>query len=236
MKRFMAAAVAFLSLAALATPTMAATSDVKVFPHQTLIQVKFRRHTIVGTIGVGTFRLDEAGVGFVDSTTCNSATAQYTVTGIAAGGADTTEPISLVGTPAPGILESSMNTTALTDTGAVAGAIIFADAGASGAVDTVFVIPQVSVDGKNWITLANMATSNEKGQPSLSTINGTNSKTYPYFFRQGASAQTMAVTGNALNTRFFPWVRFIAANEAGGVIKNLAAFWGSYGSGVSAAH
>lgn len=233
MKRFMAAALAFMSLAALVTPALAAQD--RIWPHLAVFPLHHRFHTAANSsasiAGARVF-LGEDGTWQADSLTYGSAT-----NGKSAGGADTSEAIDLVklGVAYGGGIEASPSAAA--DTITTTGAFQWFDAGGTGAIDSVYVQVQVSPNAKTWLNIYDTI-------PLGYTVNMNNSgakvNANEFIFRSGAGQlgnSMAAIPGGAVMTRFWPFVRFILCNQvAGGLAHNWSTQFVYLSSGIELAH
>lgn len=124
---------------------------------------------------------------------------------------------------------------------AVAFAFYATDAGAStiaGTADTMNILPQVSVDGKNWVNLEKVSGTANAGfgaanvNLSVSPAVITNTKAAVWVFRQ--NSQTFTTGGNSspnlLNIRYWPFIRFITARNVAATssIYNYRYYIGHY--------
>lgn len=180
-------ALALLALACGFTASVAEAQQMTA-PHLVTIPVKFRTSAANSQ-------------GFVDSVTFSKQGAGTNV-------ADTTQSISTIGIfkPASFTLDSSWT-----------GRLILTDAGSTGTIDSLYCTLQVSADGSNWISSANV-------QLSLARAATTNSKV---FSRKFGGAQAAAVTVDENNILGWPLIRFIIYNDGSSatVIHNFRAYW-----------
>lgn len=218
MRKFLIALIAVAFGVVMAIPSFAAGTD-RVNYHQVLKPLRFRRHTTVAP-----FKLDEAGVGCVDSSFATSAG-----NGKSAGGADTTVAVNLLGLPPPAEMTGAYPATTALDTTATIGRFIIEDQGPA-TNDSIYVHIQASVDGVNWAPLMNGATF--MGNILLDLVNGSSTRMWSMVVHSGvANANGFQAVGGLQDLRYWPLIRLIIQNDvAGGVQHKFYAWWASYSS------